>query len=129
MKGYFFLLALLYIATMVMNIWSLTHSIPMLMALKNALDIVLFSLCLFGAYGLGFKREYWVPARWRMTYQATLALGVFSVILMGFGERFGMPTPYTEPGIIQLVLMYLPYLLFALPVILYDNTLRKGFQE
>lgn len=129
MKGYFVLLAVLYLVTLLMNVWSLTHRIPTLLAVKNALDIALFALCLLGAYGLAFRRSYWEPLRWRMIYQATLVLGVFSVMIMGFGERFDMPTPYTDPSLLLLGMLFLPYLLFALPVILYEHALRKGFDE
>ncbi len=129
MKGYFFLLAILYLVTLLMNIWSLTHHIPTLLAVKNALDIALFALCLLGAFGLAFRRSYWEPLRWRMVYQATLVLGVFSVMIMGFGERFGMPSPMGKPSLLQLGMLFLPYLLFALPVILYEHALRKGFKN
>lgn len=127
MKGYFVLLCVLYLATLFMSVWSLTNPLHVLVALKNALDIALFSICLAGCFGLAFKRVYLEPTRWRLTYQATLTLGVFSVMLMGFGDRFGVPMPVGQPSLLELGLMFLPYLLFALPVILYEQALKKGF--
>lgn len=127
MKVYFILLCVLYLATVAMSIWSLTNPLHLLVALKNALDIGLFSMCLVAAFGLAFKRIFLEPTRWRMTYQATLTLGAFSVMLMGFGGRFGVPMPVGEPGLLELGLIYLPYLLFAIPVVLYEKALRKGF--
>ncbi len=129
MKGYFFLLALLYAVTVFMSLWSLTNPLHLLVALKNALDIALFSLCLTGCYGLAFKRRYLEPARWRITFQATLILGVFSVVLLGFGDRFGVPTPAGNPGLLELGLIFLPYLLFAIPAILYEHALRNDFKK
>jgi len=127
MKVYFVLLCVLYLATLVMSVWSLTNPLHLLVALKNALDIALFFLCLVGCFGLAFRREYLEPTRWRLTYQATLTLGVFSVVLMGFGGRFGVPMPVGDPSLVELGLLYLPYLLFAIPVVLYEQALRKGF--
>lgn len=129
MKVYFVLLCLLYLATLAMSLWSLTNPLHVLVALKNALDVALFSICLVGCFGLAFRRVYLEPTRWRVTYQATFTLGVFSVMLMGFGGRFGVPMPVGDPSLIELGLLYLPYLLFGIPVVLYERALRKGFDS
>lgn len=129
MKGYFILLCILYLASVVISIWSLTNPLHILVALKNALDIAMFTLCIMGAYGLAFKRKLWDPVRWRMIFQGTLILGVFSVVLIGYGERFGVPSPAGAPSLLQLGLVFLPYLLFAIPVVLYERALKNDFTE
>ncbi len=129
MKGYFYLLSVLYLVTVLVSLWSLTNPLHVLTALKNALDIALFSACLAACHGLVYKRRYWEAPRWRLIYQATLTLGVFGVMLMGYGERFGVPSPVGSPGLIQLGLWFLPYLLFVIPVILYEHALKNDFKD
>lgn len=129
MIGYFVLLCILYLVTVGTSLWALTQPLHSLFVVKDLGTIVLFSLCLRGCYGLVFKKTYWIPEKWRIVFQGTLVLGVFTVILYGYGENLGVPSPAGAPTLIDLGLMYLPYLLFAIPVILYENTLKKSAQE
>lgn len=98
-----------------------------LVFLNHAADIVLFALCLTACLDLAFKKRLvnLSPDKWRLTYQATLVLGACSVLLTKYGDRLGVPSPAGSPDILTLGLIFLPYVLFAIPVIVYVYELKK----
>ena len=130
MKFYFVLLTLLHIARV------LLISIPAMAArptpdwffFNHLADCVLFTLCLVASYELGFSRQALKSMdarRWRLAGQATLALGVFQVFLYTLGESIGAPDLIPEPGILDVLRLYLPYLLFAVPAIVHSHELTN----
>ena len=130
MKFYFVLLTLLHIARVVLI------SIPAMVArpvpdwffFNHLGDCVLFSLCLVASYELGFSRQAMKSMnarRWRLTGQATLALGAFQVFLYTMGEHIGTPDLIPDPGILDGLRLYLPYVLFAIPAIVHAHELTK----
>ena len=128
MKLYFILMCVLYLATMLPSGVLLMHAdqIHWLRILKSVGDLVLFALCLRGAFGLAWNRVYARQGVWNNVGAATLVLGGFSVMLFGYGEIFGVPTPAGKPSLISLGLVFLPYVLFAAPVVIYEYKMKKG---
>lgn len=129
-KFYFILLTLLHIARV------LLISIPAMVArpvpdwfLFNHLgDVVLFTLCLVASFELGFSRPVLRSMnafRWRMAGQATLVLGAFQVFLYTMGEHIGTPDLIPNPGILDGLRLYLPYVLFAIPAIVHAHELAR----
>lgn len=130
MKVYFILLTLLHIARV------LLVSIPAMVArpvpdwffANHLADCVLFTYCLIASYELGFSRQVLKSMnapRWRLVGQATLALGVFQTFLYTLGERIGAPDLIPNPGILDVLRLFLPYLLFAVPAIVHSHELSK----
>jgi hypothetical protein len=128
MKGYVVLLAVLWLVNVAVRLLSLTHPAAMLPnALLGALyvaDVALFTLCLAGsldaAFGTRLTRR--LPAgTLRLAWRATLAEGLLTVLLMGFGDRLGLPGFGPGPGLVSLLLILLPYTLFAAPLILAEH--------
>jgi hypothetical protein len=123
-KVYFFLLCLLYVARILLvslpSIYMGLRS-PDLFTLNHVLDVVAFSLCLAAALELGFGRRLvkrFTDGHWKLTGQATIALGILQTFLYGWGERIGMPDLIPQPGILTILRLMLPYVLFAVPAIL-----------
>lgn len=123
MKLYAILLAVLYLSRLAVSGFSLLHTDESLRAAVNLAEIVLFAVCLAAAVGLGWRKRWRTPGFWAGTASATLMLGAASVLVYGFGDLFGLPTT-GRPNLLQLGLMYLPYVLFAVPAVLYDRELR-----
>jgi hypothetical protein len=130
-KFYFILLTVLHMARV------LLVSIPALVArpepdwffFNHLADCVLFTLCLIASYELGFSRQALKSmnaGRWKLVGQATLALGVFQTFLYTLGERIGAPDLIPNPGILDALRLFLPYLLFAIPAIVHSHELTKG---
>jgi len=127
MKLYFLLLSVLFLTRVVVSVWVLLSLPHYLVFLNHAADIVLFALCLAGCLDLAFKKRLvnFSQDKWRLTYQATLVLGAGSVLLTNYGHSLGVPSPAGSPGILTLGLIFLPYVLFAIPVIVHTHELKK----
>ncbi len=124
MKGYAILLGVLFVsslATRLMTV-SVSHE-PLARALAGA-DIVAFGLCLVAAVEMAFHRR-WLTSRfgaqgWRLVSRGALVLGAFAV------ASSAMSRPMSAPGLLQLGLMLVPYVVFAIPVILFENELKAA---
>ena len=136
MKVYFILLSFLYLMRMFISIrsilggllgWSLFSFPNYLYILNHLADMVVFSLCLAGCLDLAFKKRLlnFSPDKWRRTYQATLMVGILNVLLYCYGDRFGAPALIRNPGIFTVIKFFLPYVLFAIPVIVHEHELKK----
>lgn len=130
MKPYAVLLSILWLTNVVIAFWSLTASLPLAFALKNLGDIVLFTLCLLVCIELAFAKTIvsLSTPQLRLTYNATLFLGGAHVMMKNFGDMLGLPSPVGELNIFQIVLDFLPYVLFAIPVILLEHERKKAGQ-
>ena len=126
MKGYFVLLCILFVIHTTVNVFVTVVDPHGMRVLKTALDFVLYGLCLYGGYGLMTRKIIWTPMTWRMIYHATLVMGGFFFLTQGFGDRMGIEHPDQGAGMLNLIMTFLKYLLFAIPVILYEHALRKG---
>jgi hypothetical protein len=128
MKVYTVLLAILYALRMFISLWALTTLPHWLFALNHLADIALFTLCVAAAVEFGFgKRLVRLPLdTWRLVGRLTLVLGAFSTLLYTNGQIFGAPAPAAGGGILQVAMIFLPYVLFAIPVIVYEHKLRQG---
>lgn len=130
MKVYFVLLTVLHIVQVFFK------DIKLMVALADTWffvtclgDIILFTLCLIASFELGFSRQVlrsMNAPRWRLAGQATLALGVFQTFLFTLGERIGAPDLIPNPGILDVLRLFLPYLLFAVPAVAHSHELGKG---
>lgn len=127
MKGYFFLLCVLCLSKVLVSLWGLVTASHLLVGVVFLGDVVLLPLCTLGCYALAFKKVVWSAGTWGAIRLLTLALGVFAVVVFGYGEQFGVPS-IGQRGMLTIALVFLPYLLFAIPVILYENALKKGFE-
>ncbi|MBN2140747.1 MAG: hypothetical protein PHV85_09890 [Desulfovibrionaceae bacterium] len=127
MKVYFVLLAFLFLSTLLPSGAVLAHafSVHYLKVAKSVGDVVLFALCLVGCFGLAFDRRIFSAGVWGAVKNATLILGAFTVMLLGYGEIFGVPTPQGRPSLMRMGLIFLPYVLFAAPAVLYERRLRR----
>ncbi|MDY7001164.1 MAG: hypothetical protein SVS15_05205 [Thermodesulfobacteriota bacterium] len=127
MKLYFIILSVLFLTRVLLSVWFLLSLPHYLVFLNHVGDIVLFTLCWAGALDLAFKKRLlnFSPDKWRLTYQATLVLGAGSVLLTKYGADLGVPSPAGSPGILTLGLIFLPYVLFAIPVIVHEHELKK----
>lgn len=130
MKFYFILLTLLHIARVVLISLPamVARPVPDWFFLNHLADCVLFTLCLIASYEHGFSRTVlrsMNPGRWRLAGQATLALGAFQTFLYTLGEHIGAPDLIPNPGILDVVRLYLPYVLFAIPAIVHSHELAK----
>ncbi len=122
---YFILLIILYAGRVFAGgavIFTTGHPLPLLRA---AAEIIVLGLCLWGCYGLAFKKRYLEPVKWKIIYQFTLILGVATVVLTGYGQSFGMPGTPEGISLFHLFMILLPFLLFAVPVIIYAKELEE----
>lgn len=126
MKGYFFLLAFLYLVQTLMNLLVLFNVGVPIKALLAFGNVVFFSLALLGSYALAFRKTFFRPGFWTLLMNGVLVWGGFTVMVYGYGEMFGLASPSGSPGILNLGLLFLPYLLFAIPVIVYQHERRKA---
>lgn len=128
MKVYVVLLAILYVLHISINIWALTTLPHYLFAIQHLADLVLLTLCMAGGIAHSFGKVLVRLERgsWRMVSRLTLVLGAFTVLLYVKGDEvFGVPAPASGGGIMQVALIFLPYVLFAIPVIVYEHELGK----
>ena len=127
MKFYAILLAVLWLLRTTISLWAmLTGQHPLLM-LNHALDLVALTLALAGAVQMGFGKVLlprFTAAHWRMVSRGTLLLGALSTLLYTHGDAVGVPSS-AGPGLMNVALIFLPYLLFAIPVIILEHELRK----
>ena len=128
MKAYSVLLAVLWVVTVFTDIWGLAYARHVLFVIKGVGTPVLFTLGLAGCVELAWGRRLvrFDAVRWRMAYQATLIMGGFYVMLKNYGDLLGVPTFAGEAGLMQLGLDFLPYLLFAIPLILLEHKKRTA---
>jgi hypothetical protein len=122
-KGYFYLLAVLFAASVLTRGISLFLVEDLLTQLRYMADIVLFGLCLKGCFGMAFGRTYHSPPVWRLIAHLTLALGGFTLVLGILGPDLGR-SPHSPTDPISLGFSVLPYVLFAIPAILYGHSLK-----
>ena len=126
MKGYCILLAVLYVIHVVMGVFEVVVAPHDMRVLKLVIDAVVFALCLVGCFGLAYRKALWSPLTWRVIYQATLVMGCFFFFAQGFGDSVGIDHPDKDAGLLNLMMNLLNYLLFAVPVIVYEHALRRG---
>lgn len=125
MKVYAILLCVLYLSRLVVSGFSLLHTPYPLRAAVNLAEILVFGACLAAAVGLGWKKRWRTPGFWGAVATASLILGGAAALVFGFGDLFGLPQP-GRPNLLQIGLLYLPYVLFAVPAVLYERELRGG---
>jgi len=124
MKTYFVLLCVLYLSVAANAVMGMLIGAPAAMTGKAAVDLAALGFCLYGAYGLAFGRRFFAAFVWRIAYQAVLLLGALSVLMVINGWDSGAE-PAKGLGLLHMVMMFLPYLLFAVPPILYANKLKE----
>lgn len=125
MKLYVVLLGFLYVLQMVLSGWSLLAGVNYLYALGHLGNFVLFSLCLAGAIAQAYGKTLVKLPRtgWWWVGRLTLVLGAYTTVLYTRGDVFGLPSP--PSGFMHAALIFLPYVLFAVPVIVYEHELGK----
>jgi len=116
MKPYFFLLAIMYVATVLNLGFALAFSPSLDGALKAVADLALFGLCLRASHALAFGKTLYTPQTWRLVYRATLGLGLLTVFLLNRAAP--------ESGVLRLALSFVNYLVFAIPAVLYERELK-----
>jgi hypothetical protein len=122
MKSYFFLLTVLYLSNLA-NAGIGILAIPTPLALiKNIGDIACFGLCLRTSFGLAYGRAWLDAAACRLLYRATGALGVYAVILSATDTPYGPPGLF-GPGLAHAAMVFVPYVLFIVPVVLQEKRL------
>ncbi|WP_461209716.1 hypothetical protein [Desulfocurvus sp. DL9XJH121] len=123
MKGYSLLLAVLWAVTVFRDIWSLAYAQHVFFAVRAVGATVLFTLCLAGALelGWGLRLARLRPSQWRLAYLGCLGLGALHVLAGVHGELLGLPAPEAGPSLLRMGLNFLPYLLFAIPVIILEH--------
>ncbi len=124
MKFYFILLALLFISSVFNRVMSLIVGTPSLFQVSYLADIALFVLCLRVAYGVAYNKRYFEPSAVRLIYYGVMVLGFISILLLTNGESLGFQTQ--DMHILDLILWFLPYPLFALPCILLQRALQEN---
>lgn len=125
MKPFFYLLAVLYLPTLA-NAGIGILAVPTALALvKNIGDIALFGLCLVTAFDHAYGRSRLDAAACKLLYRATLALGVYAVILAATDTPYGPPGLF-GPGLVHAAMVFIPYILFIVPVVLQERRLREA---
>lgn len=87
--------------------------------------MVVLGLCLRVAYDHAFGRAWLDAAKTRLVYQAAFALGIYAVILAATDTPYGPPGLF-GPGLVHAGMVFIPYLLFAIPVVLQEKRLKEG---
>lgn len=126
MKPYFILLAVLYVGRLLVDglvLMTASHIVPLVRAIT---EVVCFGVCLWGCYGLAFQKQYLDQTKWKIIYQFTLLLGVATVVLAVYGKEFGIPGSPGGVSLFQGGMILLPFLLFAVPVIIYSKEMEEG---
>jgi hypothetical protein len=132
MKVYVILLGILYALRMLVSVWALSHVPHYLFMLQHLADIVLFSLCMAGSVAHAYGKHVIRLERgtWKLVSRLTLVLGAFTVLLYVKGDViFGIPAPAAGGGIFQVAMIFLPYVLFAIPVIVYEHQMGQTEHE
>lgn len=127
MKFYAVMLAVLWAMRMFISMWAMLQGQHPMLMLNHALDLVVLTLAMAGAVQLGFGKVFlprFTTGHWRMVSRGTLLLGALSALLYTHGEAVGVP-PSAGAGLMQVALIFLPYLLFAIPVTVLEHELRK----
>ncbi len=127
MKFYFILLAVLWLARMTVSVSSLLFGQHPLYMLNHALDLVALTLCLTGTLQLSFGKVLlpkFTPDHWRLLSRGTLLLGALSTLLYTHGDLVGVPAT-AGPGLMGVAMVFIPYLLFSIPIIVLEHDLRK----
>ncbi len=125
MKGYVILLGVLYLATIARSVMALMGPPIGLVPYKAVIDIALFGLCLWGGYCFISGKTCLDADKWKLVSRVTLAVGGMLTIGLVWGTSLGLATPYPSPSLLQAAMLLLPYVLFAIPMILYANELGK----
>lgn len=128
MKPYAVLLGILWAVSLFWAFMLATSAPHPYLVMKSLGDIVLLSLCLAGCIELAFGKcvVKFTRSHWRMVFNGTLILGAMHVMLKNFGEAMGVPSFVGEGGILQILLDFLPYVLFAIPVIILEHERKKA---
>jgi len=123
MKLYTILLGLLWLSVTLRDLWSVAFATHPLFVLRAIGTAVLFTLCLAGCLELAWRRRLvrFSSVQWRMTYQATMAMGVFTVLLRHFGYLLGIADGQSAATLTAIGMDVLPFVLFAIPVILLEH--------
>ena len=125
MKGYVILLGVLYLATITRSAMALMGPPIGLVPYKAVIDIVLFGLCLWGGYCFVSGKTCLDADKWKLVSRITLGAGGMLTIGLVWGTSLGLDTPYPSPSILTALMLLLPYVLFAIPVIVFANELEK----
>jgi hypothetical protein len=129
MKGYFYLLLVLYVAQTMKNLLTLVAVGGGIMLVKTLVDAVLFLLCLGAGYALAFRRPLpgplgdWQSGHWKLLYQTTFAVGALYVLLALLGPGWGVPLPAGSAHPLNLIMAVLNYVLFGVPAVLLHGRL------
>lgn len=129
MKFYVILLAILYLLQMYLSFTSIfLFGVNYLYILGHIGNIVLYTLCLSAAVEFAYKKRVIKLSRTNIWWvgRLTLLLGAYTTLLYTRGDIFGMPSP--PSNFLHAALIFLPYVLFAIPVIVYEYELRKKEQ-
>lgn len=133
MKVYMILLGILYLLRIFVSVWALTHLPHYLFFIQHLGDLVLFSLCMAGGIAQAYGKAIVNLDRgtWKLVSRLTLILGAYTVLLYVKGDEvFGIPSPAAGGGLLQVAMLFLPYVLFSIPVIVYEHELaQKENQE
>jgi hypothetical protein len=124
-KGYFYLLAVLFGATALVRALSLAVAFDAVRLMRDMAELGLFGLCLAACHGLSFGRRYSTSQAWRLIGHLTLVVGGLTVFFRYRGAGDGMP----PTDLYSLGLAFLPYVLFAIPTILYAHSLQHPPKE
>jgi hypothetical protein len=128
MKVYMILLGILYLLRLLVSIWTLTYLPHFLFIIQHLGDMVLFSLCMAGGIAFAYGKHILKFDRgtWKLISRLTLILGAYTVLLYVKGDEvFGIPAPASGGGLFQILMIFLPYVLFSIPVIVYEHELSK----
>lgn len=130
MKFYVILMAILYLLQMYLSITSIfLFGVNYLYVLGHIGNIVLYTLSLSVAIEFAYKKRFIKLSRPHIWWvgRLTLALGAYTTLLYTRGDIFGLPSP--PSNFLHAALIFLPYVLFAIPVIVYEHELGKKGQK
>lgn len=124
MKTFFALLCVLYVSVLVNAGLGILIFPEPLALIKNLGDVVAGALCLRTAFDLGWSRRWLDAPGCRLLYRATGGLGIYAVILAATGTSFGPPGLF-GPGLAHSAMVFVPYVLFIVPVVLQERRLAE----
>ncbi|MFW5836358.1 MAG: hypothetical protein ACOCVM_00015 [Desulfovibrionaceae bacterium] len=122
MKAYVVILCVLYLTTLVNRALLLITSPPPVLAATAVVDVVVLGLALWASLCLAFNKRFFAEDNLRLLYQATLLVGV-----VGVAARVSAAGGMTQVsfGVMGVFLSFLTYVLFAVPVIIFDRETRR----
>lgn len=123
MKGFAYLLGLLFATNTFTRVIGILHGVPALVAVLFVADVIAFAVCLTANWGIAHGREWFSVPKLKLLYFLTIGLGILSVVVRGWGEVFGIPS--VGGSILDLGLWFLSYLLFAAPLAVHADRLSK----